>query len=392
MKLPHVSIIMPAFNALPWLGQAVSSVCLQTGVSWELLIIDDFSTDGTLELAKQYATEDDRIRVLVNSGQKGIGGARNTGLAAAKGEACVFLDSDDALFPGALEELRKEMETSGLPMVRGVGAQFCMHRWRVFPIGLPENGAPGQGLSYPLSSFWLHMFRMDFLRDHGLLFPDDLILGEDRAFLCQAYARVSQVSVIDRTVYLYRINHKPVIASGAHSLAFLSYLERVRGDFEQNGRRDWVAPYLERTLLRDWMRHRHATRSESREQALRFLELCGKLMSGLEDELRPALLKDLEADGPDFLSCLGAGDVSGMLTILERSGKVIPSPVFIGITRNTQGFSWQAYRFLSRIRNLALAPDSWRTTRYWLRLRRSAARGRALPKAASSSAVKANHF
>lgn len=369
MTTPQVSVIMPAFNVLPWLNQAVASVRLQTGVSWELLIVDDGSTDGTRQLAERHAAGDDRIRLLSNQRNKGVSGARNTGLAAARGEACMFLDSDDALFPGALASLHAELRASGKPAVRGLSAIFCMQRRLFFPARGAGHNAAAQEFSYPLCGFWLHMIRTNFLRKHAILFPEDLILGEDRTFLCQVYARLSDMPVIDRAVYLYRINHKRNRPSATGALSFALYQLRVRAAFEQHGREDWVAPYLEQTFLSLWLQWLHAAREENREQALEFLGLCRVLLAGLESHLRPALSQQLGATAPAFLRRLEAGDASGMLAVLEQSKRLVPNSVYMGIHRQPHGLPWLAYRALSWVRNVLCSPGSWRIHCYLLGLR-----------------------
>lgn len=95
MASPEVSIILPTFNRLDVIGRAVASVILQTHADWELIVVDDGSTDGTLERLQGL---DPRLRLLRQPNQ-GVYGARNTGLAAARGRWITFLDSDDAWMP-----------------------------------------------------------------------------------------------------------------------------------------------------------------------------------------------------------------------------------------------------------------------------------------------------
>jgi len=101
--MPTVSVIMPAFNAERYLHTAVESVLRQTFDDLELLIVDDGSTDGTVEIAGGYAARDARVRVLRQT-NAGPGPARNTGFAAAAGRLFAFLDSDDEWDPAFLEE------------------------------------------------------------------------------------------------------------------------------------------------------------------------------------------------------------------------------------------------------------------------------------------------
>jgi glycosyltransferase involved in cell wall biosynthesis len=101
--MPTVSVIMPAFNAERYLHTAVESVLRQSFGDLELLIVDDGSSDRTVEIAGGYAARDARVRVLrqVNAGP---GPARNTGFATAAGRLFAFLDSDDEWDPTFLEE------------------------------------------------------------------------------------------------------------------------------------------------------------------------------------------------------------------------------------------------------------------------------------------------
>lgn len=97
---PHISIIMPCYNAVAHLPQSVSSVLAQTFPNWELIAVDDGSTDGTL--AWLQAQTDKRIRVHTQSNQ-GVSAARNAGLALARGKYVAFLDADDTWTSDFLE-------------------------------------------------------------------------------------------------------------------------------------------------------------------------------------------------------------------------------------------------------------------------------------------------
>lgn len=94
-KQPLVSVIMPAYNAEKYIGEAVASVCAQTYENWELLILDDGSADRTVEIAESYAQQDARIQVLRNPQNMGVARTRNRGFDLAQGEWIALLDSDD---------------------------------------------------------------------------------------------------------------------------------------------------------------------------------------------------------------------------------------------------------------------------------------------------------
>lgn len=100
-----VSVIMPVFNSSRFLREAIESVLAQTYTNWELLVVDDASTDNSIEIANKYANADSRIRILHNYNHIKMPSApRNVGVQAAKGRFIAFLDSDDIWFPQKLEQ------------------------------------------------------------------------------------------------------------------------------------------------------------------------------------------------------------------------------------------------------------------------------------------------
>lgn len=112
MSAPHsrlVSIIMPAFNAAGTLPESLTSVCQQDHPYWELLVIDDGSSDNTVELVTEYARTDPRIKLIRQPSNQGVAAARNAGIAAAQGRYIAFLDSDDLWLPQKLSLQLKAM-------------------------------------------------------------------------------------------------------------------------------------------------------------------------------------------------------------------------------------------------------------------------------------------
>jgi glycosyltransferase involved in cell wall biosynthesis len=108
---PLVSVVMPTWNRLPFVEEAARSVIAQTYRHWELIVIDDGSTDGTVECLN--ALKDPRIRVLSSPHVGRIGPLRNRGAAAGKGELIAFLDSDDLWMPYKLEVQIRAIRESG---------------------------------------------------------------------------------------------------------------------------------------------------------------------------------------------------------------------------------------------------------------------------------------
>ena len=97
-----VSVIMPAFNAEKYISESIESVIAQTYTNWELIIVDDGSTDNTAKIVKVFSSADNRIKYFYQSNQQ-MGKARNTGLQNSNGKLIAFLDSDDIWVSNKLE-------------------------------------------------------------------------------------------------------------------------------------------------------------------------------------------------------------------------------------------------------------------------------------------------
>ena len=100
--LGMVSVVMPAYNCEELLAESIRSVIAQTYNNWELLVVDDASSDKTQSVARKLATEEQRIRVIALSENGGVANARNVAMRAARGQYLAFLDSDDLWLPGKL--------------------------------------------------------------------------------------------------------------------------------------------------------------------------------------------------------------------------------------------------------------------------------------------------
>ncbi|MGP1664994.1 MAG: glycosyltransferase family 2 protein [Rhodanobacter sp.] len=108
-----VSVVMPVYNAQSFLRASVESVLCQTHREWELIAVDDGSSDGSHELLMELARQDSRLRVIRLATNSGVAAARNAGLAVAEGGHVAFLDSDDRWHPRKLEWQLAQMLQTG---------------------------------------------------------------------------------------------------------------------------------------------------------------------------------------------------------------------------------------------------------------------------------------
>lgn len=123
MQSPLVSIIMPAYNSAAFIAESIKSVQAQSIENWELLIIDDASTDDTLNIIKEFKEEDQRIQYYNLPANQGTGFARNIGIKASRGKYISFLDSDDLWKP---HKLRIQLE-----LLEGTGAEVCFSSYEL---------------------------------------------------------------------------------------------------------------------------------------------------------------------------------------------------------------------------------------------------------------------
>lgn len=116
-----VSIIMPTFNRAKVISRSIQSIRQQSYKNWELIVVDDMSTDNTREVVNEISKQDKRVHYIKNTHKKGPSGARNTGIEKSNGDYIAFLDSDDEWFPEHL--------TESLNAMNEMQAKVCFSLW-----------------------------------------------------------------------------------------------------------------------------------------------------------------------------------------------------------------------------------------------------------------------
>ena len=105
---PRVSVIIPTYNRAHLIGRAIQSVLAQTYQDFEVIVVDDGSTDNTEEVVLNFGSE--KMRYIRHGTNRGVAAARNTGIRNARGEYIAFQDSDDEWYPNRLESISEIME------------------------------------------------------------------------------------------------------------------------------------------------------------------------------------------------------------------------------------------------------------------------------------------
>ena len=254
-----ISVIMPIHNTEQYLDDAVSSIVSQTYPDWELIAIDDGSTDGSGKIIDEWASRDSRIRVL-HTENEGVAAARNLGLKEMSGEYIQFIDSDDKLVPTALEETVSIMENSDTDMVifdafyEGVGVNY--HNKAPLPIGTYEPQTVLAELAKPsLSScIWDKPCRSILYKD--IVFPEGE-LYEDVAVVFYPISQARKIAVIGKPLYLYRqrrdsITNSVTSDNTVHKWRYIQY--RKRYEYLKDNYED-IAYIAKNSLIRTALLH-----------------------------------------------------------------------------------------------------------------------------------------
>lgn len=192
---PKLSIIIPIFNTGPHLPRCLDCILSQSFTDFELLLVDDGSTDNAGAICDEYAQKDARIKVFHRE-NGGISTARNTGLDNAQGEWIYLIDSDDELIPNGLQTL-VDCISEDVDVVMGGHEQYDLDGNLIETeknhetLTLSKRDSllflfPKQSIHYSyLGYVWIRLFRNRIIQDHALRFNTTIRFKEDTLFVAQ---------------------------------------------------------------------------------------------------------------------------------------------------------------------------------------------------------------
>jgi glycosyltransferase involved in cell wall biosynthesis len=216
---PAISIVMPTYNAGPFVGPAVESILSQTFGDFEFLIVDDCSTDGSSEVLREYAARDARIRLLRNDVNVDFVRSRNRGISAARGTFIANMDSDDIALPDRLSAQYAFLQAN--PDVGVCGAAIVLIDAHGREVGIRRYCTDDEGLRARLFLFNpfaqpITMIRKDVLDAVGLYNPD-YILADDLD-LWFRIGRHYRLANLDRPLLKYRVHPNSATGSRLHEM------------------------------------------------------------------------------------------------------------------------------------------------------------------------------
>ena len=279
-----ISIVVPVYNTAPYLSSCLDSILCQTVTDWELILIDDGSTDGSGTICDEYAAKDSRIQVLHQANQ-GPAKARNLGIAKSQGEFVAFIDSDDLLhvqYLGKLLEtmLKEDCDIVFAPYVlRGEEDRVHFTSQRLSqPLPKEHTVKTFSGreaiesmlYQQEVNSSPIKLYRRKLLSSAS--FPEQFVAYEDLYAMLGIYANCQKICWIDLPIYYY--------------------FKRMDGTLNANSVRDSRALEVIQSV-RAWIKNYDATllpAVNSRELSLAFniLRIQKKLGKNQSDALSDA--------------------------------------------------------------------------------------------------------
>lgn len=210
---PFFSIILPVYNVKKYLNRCVDKLLCEKFKNFEIILVDDGSTDGCYNICDEYVEKDSRISVI-HKENGGLSSARNEGFKTAKGKYIFWLDSDDYIVQDALSILYNHLKDNNVDIIK--------YNYIKQPINEPEYSVLEPGIYNKeeicnsvlklaiestgsfIWSVWSHIYKREFLIKNSLSFISEREIGsEDYLFNLQSYLRAKNILVIKDTLYNY---------------------------------------------------------------------------------------------------------------------------------------------------------------------------------------------
>lgn len=246
-----VSVVVAAWNAETFLQGSIDSALAQDGVTIEVIVANDASTDGTEALVRSLAERDPRIRLVSNTVNQGPAAARNTAIAAATGAWIAVLDADDRLLPGRFARLLSfarardadvvfdligEVDEEGREVPDPRPQPFHREECWDLPRWILDN-QPGQRML--LTGYLKPLIRRTALTQHGVSYREELRNSEDYALIAELLAQGASVWLLPEPGYLYtrragsishRVGPKHLVPLLAFEAEFATHLAEAGAD------------------------------------------------------------------------------------------------------------------------------------------------------------------
>lgn len=253
-----ISIIVPIYNVENYIEKALNSIVNQTYKNLEIILINDESKDKSIEICKKYIEKDKRIKII-NQKNKGLSGARNTGLENATGEYIMFIDPDDIFELDACENLYNEIEKTDADYVianyRNMDEDntkwgkpaFDINKYKEMKVSIED---PANCFYVMNSGVWNKIFKKSFLDEIEIKFIEKTP-AEDAIFTTYCFIKAQKVYYTPKVVYNYRLRESDSISSSCSKEYFLGINRAYRmiyNNFKENDRIDYYRFFYAKSM------------------------------------------------------------------------------------------------------------------------------------------------
>lgn len=247
---PTISVIMPVYNANDRVVFSIQSVLCQTFSDFELIVVDDGSTDNSVDVIKRMMESDNRIR-LINKKNEGVSVARNTGIINSCGQYICFIDSDDQFRTDYLEKMLREIEKTNSDVVicgyeEKPSNRIVSLESQVLTVNELSMIFDKVYSSNCLNIPWNKLYKRDKVIEY---FPKDISIGEDLIFNLKNIANLDRVSIIGDPLYIY-FNDNPGSLSGKYHVNAFESIEMMHNEINKFVGDEWVIEH--KHIVANW--------------------------------------------------------------------------------------------------------------------------------------------
>lgn len=255
--MPQISIVIPVYNAEQYLRDSLESILSQSFHDWELILVDDGSTDGSLQIIREFEIHDNRI-ISFSQDNGGPSKARNRGIDEAKGEYVYFMDADDWLEPTFLESFFCSTGNVNNDIVfQGFQREYPDGRSeKMFAMDSDTTTTSKEDIICKLYKehvygwAWCKLFRREIINKYHLRYDESLNLWEDELFTTEYLKHAKTVRTVNNHLYHYRILQGSLMQTNNTYLKRLFLSERMKEALRPVANTE-LKEYLETTYNRN---------------------------------------------------------------------------------------------------------------------------------------------
>ena len=235
-----ISIILPVFNEEDYIKSTLDSIINQNFDGYEVIVIDDGSTDSTLEIVKKTLEDSSISNQIIHQDNMGVSASRNRGISLARGEYVVFVDGDDYILTNHLNELyNPQYDFSLSQMVKKENDSITNpHIYDVDEIETEEFIKQELEMKIPFNFVQLS-YKSDIIKRHNLKFREDVSYGEDTDFALRALSYGDSIKISNEITYYYLQHQESLInTSKLRRFDYIPVLEDLAEFFKKQNKNE----------------------------------------------------------------------------------------------------------------------------------------------------------